>query len=299
MKLYRTHLFWALLLTGLTLIVSGCAEAPSRALAPSEAGARAGSTQRIALVIGNGKYKDSPLVNAANDARSMATVLGEIGFKVTKLEDASLKQMTTAVRDFGDQLRKGGGVGLFYYAGHGMQIRGRNYLVPVDAEIQREDEVPYAGFDANVILDKMESAGNGTNIIILDACRNNPFSRSFRSSASGLAQMEAPVGSYISFATAPGRVASDGGGANGLYTQHLIANIRQPGLKIEDVFKRARVAVMSDSSGQQIPWDNSSLTGDFYFVAPSTTAPTVTASEPASSKAAASSSSANGKTPPS
>ena len=252
----------------------GPAQEPPRGGAPTHAGSgRPGSDpgQRLALVIGNGKYKDSPLINAANDARSIGLLLRELGFKVTKLEDASLKDMNAAVRDFGDGLRKGG-VGLFYYAGHGMQIRGRNYLVPTDADIKREDEVAYTSLDANSILDKMESAGNGTNIMILDACRNNPFARSFRSSATGLAQMDAPVGTYISFATAPGRVASDGAGANGLFTQHLLDSMRQPGLKIEDVFKRARVGVMSDSGAQQVPWDNSSLTGDFYFVPSGATA---------------------------
>jgi TPR repeat protein len=290
MKLYRTFVVWVALLVGLTFLLAGCAEAPTRNIAPTAGpSARPGAPQRLALVIGNGKYKDSPLINPPNDARAMASALSDIGFQVIKLEDASLKQMSAAVRDFGDRLRKGGGVGLFFYAGHGIQIRGKNFLVPVDAEIQREDEVQYASFDANEILDKMEAAGNGTNIMILDACRNNPFARSFRSAATGLAQMDAPVGSYISFATAPGRVASDGSGANGLYTQHLIENIRHPGLKIEDVFKKARVAVMNDSAGQQIPWDNSSLTGDFYFVPPSATAsaPAVTASEPPSKPAPA------------
>jgi hypothetical protein len=258
---------------------SGPAQDSSRSGPPPQTGfGRPGSEpgQRLALVIGNGKYKESPLLNAANDARSIGQLLRELGFKVKELEDASLKDMNTAVRDFGDGLRKGG-VGLFYYAGHGMQIRGRNYLVPVDADIKREDEVAYTSLDASSILDKMESAGNGTNIMILDACRNNPFARSFRSSATGLAQMDAPVGTYISFATAPGRVASDGAGANGLFTQHLLDSMRQPGLKIEDVFKRTRVKVMSDSGQQQVPWDNSSLTGDFYFVPTSATATAVPA----------------------
>jgi uncharacterized caspase-like protein len=284
----RRHLLWlkALLLSGLALLASCSADAPVRPDSDTAAPASrtvAAAPKRLALVIGNGRYKDSPLINPPNDARAMAAVLTDLGFKVTKLEDATLKQMNVAVRDFGDTLRKNGGVGLFFYAGHGIQIRGRNYLVPVDADIQREDEVPFAAFDANAVLDKMESAGNGTNIIILDACRNNPFARSFRSSSTGLAQMDAPVGTYISFATAPGRVASDGSGANGLYTQHIISSIRQPGLKIEDVFKRARVGVMSDSNGQQVPWDNSSLTGDFFFIpATANAAPT----EPAATKSA-------------
>jgi hypothetical protein len=175
--------------------------------------------------------------------------------------------MSDAARAFGDSLQRGG-VGLFFYAGHGMQIKGRNYLIPVGADIQREDEVAFNAFDAGRLLEKMEVARSRVNIVILDACRNNPFSRSFRSSSQGLAQMDAPIGSYLSFATAPAKVASDGKDGNGLFTQHLLKAMRTPGLKIEEVFKRVRVKVMADSDGQQIPWDNSSLTGDFYFIPP-------------------------------
>ena len=224
---------------------------------------------RIALIIGNGRYASSPLLNPVNDARAMSKALRTMGFSVTLLEDANMKQMSDAARDFGDGLQRGG-VGLFYYAGHGMQIKGRNYLIPVGADIQREDEVSFNAFDAALLLEKMEAARSRVNIVILDACRNNPFSRSFRSGSQGLAQMDAPVGSYLSFATAPARVASDGKDGNGLYTQHLLEAMRTPGLKIEEVFKRVRVKVMADSEGQQIPWDNSSLAGDFYFIPPGT-----------------------------
>ncbi len=135
-----------------------------------------------------------------------------------------------------------------------MQIKGRNYLIPVSVEIQREDEVAYQALDAQAVLDKMESAGNGTNLLILDACRNNPFARSFRSASPGLAQMDAPVGTLVAFATAPGSVASDGRGQHGLYTDHLLRSMREPGVKVEDVFKRVRAAVRKDSGGKQIPW---------------------------------------------
>jgi len=222
---------------------------------------------RIALIIGNGRYKSSPLLNPVNDARAMSEALQFMGFHVTLLENATIRQMSDAARDFGDTLQKGG-VGLFFYAGHGMQIKGRNYLIPIGADIQREDEVAFNAFDAGLLLGKMEVARSRVNIVILDACRNNPFSRSFRSSSQGLAQMDAPIGSYLSFATAPAKVASDGNDGNGLYTQHLLKAMRTPGLKIEEVFKRVRVKVMADSDGQQIPWDNSSLTGDFYFIPP-------------------------------
>ena len=142
---------------------------------------------RVALVIGNGAYESSPLANPVNDARAMASALTTSGFKVTKLENASREQMAVAIREFGDSLI-GGGEGLFFFAGHGMQVKGRNYLIPTKSSIQREDEVEYNAIDANAILSKMESAHNRLNIMILDACRNNPFGRSFRSSASGLAQ---------------------------------------------------------------------------------------------------------------
>ncbi len=227
---------------------------------------------RIALLIGNERYRYSPLLNPVNDARAISEALQSMGFEVTLLENATIRQMSEAAREFGDMLQQGG-VGLFFYAGHAMQIKGRNYLIPIDADIQREDEVSFNAFDAALVLEKMELARSRINIVILDACRNNPFSRSFRSSSQGLAQMDAPIGSYLSFATAPGKVASDGSDGNGLYTRHLLEAMRTPGLKIEDVFKRVRVGVMVDSDGQQVPWDNSSLTGDFYFVPPKSIPP--------------------------
>jgi hypothetical protein len=227
--------------------------------------AAASGEQRIALVIGNGQYKDSPLPNPVNDARAIAKALTASGFKVTVRENAGQKDMQLAMRDFGDAL-KNGGVGLFYYAGHGMQVKGRNFLIPVDAQIQREDEVAYNSVDAGQVLDKMEAANNRLNIVILDACRNNPFARSFRSGGAGLAQMDAPVGTLIAFATAPGSVASDGDGQNGLYTQHLLQSLQKPGTKIEYVFKNVRASVRKDSGGKQIPWESTSLEGDFVFV---------------------------------
>jgi len=234
---------------------------------PPSATPGATQPQRVALVIGNASYREAPLVNPANDARAIAAVLREAGFTVLLHVDLDQRGLAAAVREFGERLRKGG-VGLFYFAGHGMQIKGRNYLVPVGADIQREDEVAYAALDAQAVLDKMESAGNGTNLMILDACRNNPFARSFRSASQGLAPMEAPVGTLVAFATAPGAVASDGTGSNGLYTQHLLSAMRRPGAKVEDVFKQVRAAVRRDSQGKQIPWEATSLEGDLYIVEP-------------------------------
>jgi uncharacterized caspase-like protein len=219
---------------------------------------------RVALVIGNSAYPRDPLANPLNDARAMSASLRQLGFKVIALENASQKQMHEAVRQFGDSLK--GGVGLFYYAGHGVQVKGRNYLVPVDADITREDEVPYKAFDVGLVLDKLEAAKNPLNIVILDACRNNPFARESRGGgSSGLAQMDAPTGSIIAFATAPGAGAADGSASNGLYTGELLRFMNTPGLKVEDVFKRTRVAVKQASAGRQIPWESTSLEGDFYF----------------------------------
>ncbi len=233
----------------------------SHAAAPERAGAR------VALVIGNAAYRDSPLTNPVNDAKAMAGALRDAGFDVKLHTDIDHRAMAAAVRDFGDKLRRSS-VGVFYFAGHGMQIKGRNYLVPVGAEIQREDEVVYATLDAQAVLDKMDSAGNGLNLMILDACRNNPFARNFRSSAQGLAQMDAPVGTLVAFATAPGSVASDGQGQHGLYTQHLLQEMRVPGAKVEEVFKRVRASVRRDSAGKQVPWEATSLEGDLSFFAP-------------------------------
>ena len=232
-----------------------------QAVAPASA---TNSSQRIALVIGNAAYKEAPLVNPVNDARAIAQALKESGFTVILRENTDQRTLLQALREFGDRLR-GGGTGLFYYAGHGMQIKGRNYLIPVGAPIEREDEVAYNAVDAQAVLDKMEAAGNQANIMILDACRNNPFTRSTRSGQAGLAQMDAPVGTLVAFSTSPGAVASDGSGANGLYTQHLLTAVRQNGSKIEDVFKQVRSNVRRDSQGKQVPWEATSLEGDFYF----------------------------------
>ena len=237
---------------------------PKRNLAVAPGTPAAATETRVALVIGNSNYKSAPLRNPVNDARAIADKLQGLGFKVTLKLDQNQRSMAEAIRVFGNQL-KAGGAGLFYYAGHGMQVRGRNFLIPVDADIQNEDEVPYRSVDANEVLSKMETAKNRLNLMILDACRNNPFSRKFRSSSQGLAQMDAPSGTLVAFATAPGSVASDGTGKNGIYTQHLLASLGQPGVPVEQLFKRVRVGVMKDTRNAQVPWEASSLVGDFYF----------------------------------
>jgi hypothetical protein len=229
--------------------------------------ASAGGERRVALVIGNAAYDMAPLRNPVNDARAMAATLRTLGFEVTALENAALTDMKRAIDDFGDSLRSGGGVGLFYFSGHGIQINGRNFIIPVGVRVKGERDVEYESVDVGRVLGKMEDAGNRMNLVILDACRDNPFARSFRSAASGLATMDAASGTFVAYATAPGRTADDGTGANGLYTEQLIRYMRTPGLKVEDVFKRVRIDVEKSSGGKQVPWESSSLKGDFYFSA--------------------------------
>jgi hypothetical protein len=226
---------------------------------------QAATEQRTALVIGNSAYSDAPLRNPVNDATDMAAALKELGFSVTLRTDANQRSMEEAIRNFGKSLRSGG-VGLFYYAGHGIQYRGRNYLIPVHAGIQSEADVKYRTVDAGYVLAQMEEAGNGLNIIILDACRNNPFARSFRSSEQGLAKMDAPTGSILAYSTAPGSVAADGTGRNGLYTEKLLTHMRTPGITVERLFKLVRRDVLEGTVQKQVPWESSSLVGDFFFV---------------------------------
>jgi hypothetical protein len=219
---------------------------------------------RTALVIGNGAYKNSPLRNPTNDAHDMSATLRRLEFKVTHLENANQRSMEDAIRRFGRQLRKGG-VGLFYFAGHGVQVNGRNYLIPIGAEIEKETDVKYEAVDAGRVLDEMYEARNGLNVVILDACRDNPYARSFRTTTRGLSRMDAPTGTFIAYATAPGSVAADGPSRNGVFTESLLRHMAIPDLKIEDVLKEVRKEVIRMTDRKQVPWQSSSLTGDFYF----------------------------------
>jgi uncharacterized caspase-like protein len=176
--------------------------------------------RKVALIIGNGEYSSSPLANSVNDANDIADALQDCGFTIIKRINANRSQMREAVRLFGREINEGA-IGLFYYAGHGMQVSGENFLVPIGAEVASEDEVEDECLKVSSILRKMETAGNRLNIIILDACRNNPFGRSFRSGNMGLAKMDAPTGSILAYATAPGSVAADGSERNGLYTSNF------------------------------------------------------------------------------
>jgi hypothetical protein len=200
-----------------------------------------------------------------NDANDMADALEQCGFEVMKSINFTRREMRQAIRAFGQKIKRGG-IGLFYYAGHGIQVKGQNYLVPVGARVDFEDEVPDECLLVSSVLRKMETAANRINIMILDACRNNPFARSFRTAHRGLARVDAPKGSIISYATSPGSVAAEGRGRNGLYTAKLLKHMMTPGLPIELFFKEVRVDVAEVSGGKQIPWTESSLMGEFHFV---------------------------------
>ena len=222
------------------------------------------AVERHALVIGNANYQSSPLRNPLNDARDMAAALKGLGFQVQSLLDADAGQMEQAIIDFNKRLNADS-VGLFYFAGHGIQAQGNNYLIPLRADISSEVQLKHKAINAGFVLDAMESANNGVNIVILDACRDNPYESSFRSSSRGLAPMNSPKGSLIAYATAPGSLAADGDGRNGLFTQHLLAAMQQPNQLVELTFKDVAKAVSDQSNGNQTPFVTSSLTDDFYF----------------------------------
>jgi len=221
--------------------------------------------KRTALIIGNSSYQHSPLKNPVNDAQAMATALNDLGFNVIVELNANQQKMEAAIDKFGRHLISGNQIGLFYYAGHGVQVDGENYLIPVAAQIKRQSDVRYKAINIGQVLGAMGEANDNLNIVILDACRDNPLPRSFRSGSRGLARVEGPKGTIIGFATSPGSTAADGEGDNGLYTKHLLNNIKDPGISIEQVFKKVLQGVNEETKGQQVPWTESSFTGDFSF----------------------------------
>lgn len=238
--------------------------------------------RRVALVIGNAAYSDAPLANPVHDASDVASALRGLGFHVIVQTDASQRNMRSAVEEFGAQLRHAQ-VGLFYYAGHGLHLDGVNYFVPVDALIQSEADVAAMSVDANYVLRTMEEARVQVSILILDACRTNPFAKNIRVENGarvlsivrkdeqgdlrngGLAQMTATTGSLVAFATAPGSTAADGSGRNGTYTKHLLASLGEADSNILKVFQRTRAGVVKETGGKQTPWESTSLIGDFHF----------------------------------
>jgi formylglycine-generating enzyme required for sulfatase activity len=219
---------------------------------------------RVALVMGNSAYKSAPLKNPTNDAKDMAAKLKGMGFTVIERSNLTVKQIGSTLREFRAKLTPGS-VALVYYAGHGLQIKGENYFPTVDAEIAGEEDVPNQSLAMKQIMDVLEDAKTRLNLVFLDACRNNPYSRSFRSSSDGLSKVVAPSGTLISFATRPGSVAADGTGRNGLYTGALLEAMDSRGDQIEQVLKRVVTRVKAGSKNQQEPWMEGSIDGEFCF----------------------------------
>ncbi|MBI3710520.1 MAG: SUMF1/EgtB/PvdO family nonheme iron enzyme, partial [Proteobacteria bacterium] len=209
------------------------------------------------------------------------------GFEVILKENAGRRAFIEGLREFAAKLTPGG-VGLFFYAGHGLQAKSINYLVPVDAVLSAEDDLKYEAVDVNDVLVRMEDARVRLSVVILDACRDNPFLRGARSVARGLAQIDAGRGTFIAYATAPGKTAADGDGENGLYTAELLRSLKVPGLPLEEVFKRTMDGVERQSAGQQAPWSSSSFHGEFFFGPPPGKTPAQIAAPPPAAKSAAS-----------
>jgi hypothetical protein len=240
-------------------------------------GQQAATLRRVAFVVGNANYEEGKLFNPVNDARDVATELKKLGFEVFKFENLSRNDFRQAIDKYGDELRKDASntVGLFYYSGHGLQYNAQNYLIPIDAQMKKEADIDIWSVNLNQLMRNLHSAEAKMNIVIIDACRAIPFFDDFESNQNtpqsdipkptGLAPIDAPVGTFIAFATSPGNVAADGNGLNGLYTQELIKAMQMPDLPIEQVFKKVRIEVKKLSEGEQIPWENSSLESEFYF----------------------------------
>lgn len=221
---------------------------------------------RLALVIGNSDYRGAQLVNPVNDARAMAGLFGQAGFTVAAHLDAKRADMLAAIERFGAAIKRPQTRQVvFYYAGHGAQLDWRNYLLPVDAEVSTANEIKERCVDLGLLLGQLGAARDRTFIIILDACRNNPFGSAYKPEQKGLSQFDAPVGSLLAYATAPGNVASDGSGKNGLYTENLLREFSQRGARIEDALKRVRLNVRLASNGAQIPWETTSLESDVFL----------------------------------
>ena len=217
---------------------------------------------RTALVVGNADYSFGALENPINDAEAVAKSLEEAGFAVTLETDADQAEMEKAIDAFRDALKQKGGVGLFYFAGHGAQMSGENYLLPVGGHIRGESDIKTGAVTATEIVDAMASARNGLNIVVLDACRNNPINKG---ATRGLSRIDSNESLFVSYSTSPGAVALDGEGGNSPYTKYLATSIATPNLNIEETFKRTLKGVYQETKGEQIPWISSTFFGDFVF----------------------------------
>ncbi len=223
--------------------------------------------KRIALVIGNGAYENLPhLRNTPKDAAFLSDALRKADFEVTTLVNSDLRTMRRAFLSFARAIQGDVGATFIFYAGHGLQVDGENYLMPIDANVSREDEVPLEGINANDFLRVLDGSSSTVNIVVLDACRNNPFPASIRSLSSGLAPVLAPRGTFIAYSTAPGAVAYDGGNDNSYFSAALGKYIVEPGLEIAQVFRRVRQSVIEETGDRQTPWESSSIVGEFFFI---------------------------------
>jgi carboxyl-terminal processing protease len=233
--------------------------------------------KKLALVIGNAGYRSGALKNPVNDARAVGASLKSLGFEVNLRENTSLRELLEVMREFARQAPNYA-VRVLFYAGHGIQAKGRNFLLPVDTEVQGEDELPARAADIGELIERLGGIRQGVNIVILDACRANPFAGGvfvdqdgrrirFRGNTpTGLARLNAPTGTLIAYSTAPGGIAYDGKDSkHSLYTKHLLAQLATPGMPIELLFKRVRIGVTQDTDRLQIPWESSSLVSDFCF----------------------------------
>ncbi|HRE13765.1 MAG TPA: caspase family protein, partial [Usitatibacteraceae bacterium] len=238
--------------------------APLLAVLALMAGMPACANGRVALLIGNNNYPTSPLRNAVNDSRDLAAALRELGFKTIVKENTTRAEMIGALQEFGRAL-EGADAALFFYAGHAMQFKDRNYLIPIDAVMGSEDDVTFFSVEVSQVFDRMERARTRFNFVVLDACRDNPFRDTFKVSATGLAQMSGPSGTLIAYATAPGATAADGFGRNGVYTGQLLQNIKIPDMPVEVLFRKVREGVERETKRLQTPWELSSIKGDFVF----------------------------------
>ena len=234
----------------------------------------AAAQKRVALIVGNSAYAHAgPLANPANDAADMAAALKEVGIEVLLGLDLDKRAFDLKVRDFARALTSAD-TGIFFYAGHGLQVGGRNYLVPVDAQLQNERDLDFEAVALDFVLKQMELEREAkTNIVFLDACRDNPLGRNLARSMGtrsasvgrGLAQVQTGVGTFIAYSTQPGNVALDGAGRNSPFTAALAKGVKAPGRNLTAVMIDVRREVLSVTNGKQVPWDHSALTGDFYF----------------------------------
>lgn len=242
------------------------AAAPALSAAGLQTAWSAVDGSRVALVVGNNAYPVERLDNPVNDAQAMAGLFSTAGMAVDRQLDASRDQLLAAIERFGDSVRRPETrLAIFYYAGHGVQLDWRNYLLPVDADVRSAGQIKDRCVDLGVVLGKLKGGKDKTFVIILDACRNDPFGGRFRPERKGLSQFDAPGGSLLAYSTSPGNVASDGVGKNGLYTEHLVRELSLPGTRLEDALKRVRLNVRLQSKGEQIPWESTSLESDVFI----------------------------------